>query len=366
MPENKEHSLLSPSASYRWINCSGSFLLPQFNEERDTTAADEGTLVHKLSELKLNENIWIDDKEEFNEVRSNPLYKQEMEEYSNAYVDFIESKDYQERLIEEVVDLSFIYPDFFGTSDCILMDNSGIEVIDLKYGKFPVQSKNNTQLMIYALGASKIYMNKFPEVKKKENFSIKLTIFQPRINNVSTWETNWKDLVLWYQNTLIPALGKIEYGAIEENTGDWCRFCPAQIFCREYSSNLIIDTDSDLKALSDSEIEDYYSKLTEIEKFLKKTKNYITSEIKKGKHFNNYKLVEGVNKRSWSNEELLINAMKLNEDYERVVQLPSVRQLEKELTKEEMEKYNGFIEIKKGNPQLVTRDNKKEELKFED
>ena len=72
--ETKTHSLLSPSSSERWINCSGSILLPQYNEERDTTAADEGSLIHKIAEYKLLKDEWNDFKEELDECRKSELY----------------------------------------------------------------------------------------------------------------------------------------------------------------------------------------------------------------------------------------------------------------------------------------------------
>lgn len=359
-----KHALLSPSSSERWINCSGSILLPQFEEERDTTAADEGTLMHRISELKLSADIWIDNKEELKDCKNDPLYDPIMEKYSDEYVEFIENKDYDIKLVEEIVDLNFIYPDFFGTADCILMSENGLEVIDLKYGRYKVPVINNTQLMIYALGAVRLYQNKFPD-KRDEDFPITLSIYQPRINNIDSWEIKWKDLSRWSSEVLIPAICKIKYEVVEENGGDYCRFCPANVFCGEYNSVLITDTESDIKALDNLQIENNLSKLEDVERYIKRIKSYITKEIKSGEHYEDYKLVEGRKTRYWEHEDQLKELLKDNGLLDKTIEIISPAKMEKALSKEEMENYKEFIGTKTGNPLLVKRTDRREELIFE-
>ena len=52
------HALLAPSAAKRWIACTPSARLEIAalggSAAKSSSAADEGTLAHKLSELKLN------------------------------------------------------------------------------------------------------------------------------------------------------------------------------------------------------------------------------------------------------------------------------------------------------------------------
>ncbi len=365
MASNK-HALLSPSSSERWINCSGSFLLPQYNEERDTTAADEGSLVHQIAEYKLMQDDWYDYKSELDECRKNDLYDPVMEHYTDEYVGFILNKDYDTMLVEEMVDLYFIYPDLFGTADCILMSESnGIDVIDLKYGRYKVPVENNTQLLIYALGAVKLYQNKFPETKQLDNFPIRLTIYQPRIKNINTWEIDWKTLCEWNNKVLVPALSKLKFEVVEENPGKWCRFCKANIFCKEYVGQIMFDSETEIKPLNNLEIEQNLIKAEELEKYIKSVKSYITDEIKNGQEFNNFKLVAGRKSRYWNDEEQLKKVLSSNNELEAVLQLPTPAQLEKKLGKKNMSDYNQFISSKTGNPLLVKKEDRREELKFE-
>lgn len=357
----KQHSKLAPSSAQRWLHCSGSVLLPQFNEEKDTSAADEGTLVHTLAEIKLDRDETSE--KELQELRSDPLYHPVMEHYTDNYAEFINDKDADEMLVEEILDLSFIYPNLFGTSDCILMNGGKkpkLEVVDLKYGKWFVNPENNPQLMLYALGAVKLFQKRFIGVP--DNFPVILTIYQPRIKNISSWETDFKALSEWCSTVLMPALSRISYEVIEENTGEWCRFCPARIFCHEYNDVYIGFDPEDIKAMSDSEIEEKLAEIEEVEKYLKTLKSYISSRIKAGTTFSRYKLVAGRKKRFWENEEGLKKALIENGDYENALELISPAQLEKKIDKD---KYSEFVGTQEGNPMLVKREDKRKELEFE-
>lgn len=367
---SKDHALLSPSSSERWLNCSGSFLLPQFNEERDTTAADEGTLMHRISEYKLLRDEWYDYKKELEECRKDELYFLTMEKYSDDYVGFIHSQDYDQILVEELLNLSYIYPDFFGTSDCILMkggEDPKLHVIDLKFGKYKVTPENNSQLMIYALGAVRLFQRKFPEIKGKSNFNIDITIYQPRIDNISTWNTDYQTLKGWTQDTLIPALSKIQHEVIEQNKGRWCRFCEARVFCKAYNDTYIGFDPEDIKALTNEEIERNLLTLEPLENYLKTLKNYIKEELQNGVEFNSFKLKKGSNRRFWNNEEKLKEQLIENNDFDKVVKLPSPFQLGKAVGKEKMETYyNQFIETKEDKPSLVKTEERREESTIED
>ena len=74
-------------------------------------------------------------------------------------------------LIEERVSMEEISEHIWGTADAILIGEKELEIIDLKSGKFPVDVENNTQLLIYALGALSRYGN--------EDTVVTMTIVQP-------------------------------------------------------------------------------------------------------------------------------------------------------------------------------------------
>ena len=51
-----EHALLSASSAYRWLACTPSAKLSEpYQNGRASDAAEEGTVAHKLAELKLQD-----------------------------------------------------------------------------------------------------------------------------------------------------------------------------------------------------------------------------------------------------------------------------------------------------------------------
>jgi hypothetical protein len=89
-------------------------------------------------------------------------------------------------------------PDVWGTADAIIIGKNRLVVCDLISGKFPVEAKDNTQLMIYGLGALSRYGN--------EDTTMELTIVQPRgfhpDGPVRTWDISAVDLVEWGYESL--------------------------------------------------------------------------------------------------------------------------------------------------------------------
>lgn len=86
------------------------------------------------------------------------FFDAEMAECTDSYVQYIteETAKYHNPavMVEQRLDFSAYVPDGFGTGDCIIIADEVLTVIDFKYGKnVLVSAKNNSQMMLYALGA---------------------------------------------------------------------------------------------------------------------------------------------------------------------------------------------------------------------
>ena len=134
-------------------------------------------------------------------------------------------------LIEVKLNYTHIVPGGFGTGDMILVGKTPegqgvIHVIDFKGGRGVfVDADHNTQMMLYALGALATYGYIWDiEI-------IRMTIVQPRLDNISTFECSRKELEDWGES--IKPIAHLAYeGKGEQKTGDWCRFCRAKPVCR--------------------------------------------------------------------------------------------------------------------------------------
>ena len=184
--KNRDHAILSASSAHRWMNCSPSARLELEFNDRSGIAALEGSAAHALGEYKLKKALGEKAKRPTSDFDC-----QEMEDYTDAYVDFIlEAIEMVKHsckdpliLIEKRLDFSKYVPDGFGTGDIVIIADKTLHIIDFKYGQgVLVSAEDNPQMKLYALGALELYDG----IYDIEN--ILMTIYQPRRENVSSWE----------------------------------------------------------------------------------------------------------------------------------------------------------------------------------
>ena len=201
MPPSK-HAVLSASSSHRWLNCSPSARLEQEFEDRETEAAAEGTAAHALCEHKLRRALKRQSRK--------PISKydcEEMDTHTDNYVQFVLETIAQAKEhcadpiinIEQRLDFSCYVPHGFGTGDCIIIADKTLHIIDFKYGQgVLVEAEQNPQMMLYALGALRIYDTLY------DIEDVAMTIYQPRRENISTWTITVSNLLSWAENELVP------------------------------------------------------------------------------------------------------------------------------------------------------------------
>ena len=151
--KDRTHALLSASGASRWMNCNPSARLEDMFPDCSSEFAEEGTLAHEISELKLTKYLKPMSLRTFNskmkKLKSHKLYKPEMENYTDVYVDTVKEllMSFEKPTaaeIEKKVDFSEYVPEGFGTCDFVTVDNSTLYIRDLKYGKgVPVSAEDN-------------------------------------------------------------------------------------------------------------------------------------------------------------------------------------------------------------------------------
>ena len=355
MPPN-DHALLSASSSHRWLNCNPSARLEREFADRETTAAAEGTAAHALAEHKLKRRLKL------RSERPVSVYDtDEMETCTDDYADFVMEQVTKERrrdpdtqvFIEQRLDFSCYVPEGFGTGDCLIVSRGRIHIIDLKYGMgLLVDSEENPQMKLYALAALKQYEEQY-QIKK-----VKLTIFQPRRENVSTWETTVAKLKKWATKELVPKAEKAFKGEGEYCPGEWCIFCKAAVKCRARAEDKLRLAQSEFKMpplLTDAEIEDVLAKLPDIKKWADEIQEYALAKALAGKEWTGFKLVEGRSVRKYTDERAVIeaaNAAGYHDIYKQ--SLISITEMEKLMGKAEFSKVLGALVTKpQGKPTLV-------------
>ncbi|MEY8414778.1 DUF2800 domain-containing protein [Tissierella praeacuta] len=372
----REHAILSASGADRWMLCNPSARLEEELAGTTSIFAEEGTFMHSLAELHLSLHISSITKRDFNsklkEMKENKFYTDEIEKAVEMYVDMVierinESGKGSLVLLEERVDFSTWVPEGFGTSDVLIISDNTIEVIDLKGGKgIKVEAEDNSQMKLYALGAINLYGMLY-NIEK-----IKMTIIQPRLDNISTAEMEIEELLDWAERVVKPNAERAFKGEGEYKPSyNSCLFCKAKAICRSRADENLKIACLDFRqppTLTDEEIVEVLSSIDELVKWAKDVEEYAFKEaVNNGKSWDGFKLVEGRRTRKYSSEEKVAEAL-LYAGYEEEKifskSLLSLTKLEKELGKKEFEEILGsLIEVPPGKLKLVPIDDKRVEVK---
>ena len=366
------HAILSPSGASRWMACTPSARLEQQFPDKAGEAAAEGTLAHSIGERFLKMNLTEDDAEKLDlqsEIQFisevNKLFKPEMLEYCQAYADFVLERyaDAKRRnadamiFLEKKIDLTQYIEEGFGTGDAFIIADETLDFIDLKYGKgVPVSAVENKQMMVYALGALHEFELMF-DIKK-----VRMTIYQPRIDNISEWEISVEDLKAWAASDLVPKAKLAYAGEGEFTPGAHCLFCRAKAVCKANADHQLEVLKYDFRdavLLTDDEIADILTKADTIEKWLKAVETHALDQaVNNGKQWPGFKLVEGRSVRVITDEagvedKLVAYGFKV-EQIQKPAELLGITALEKVVGKKKFEELlKDFVIKPAGKPTLV-------------
>ena len=359
----KAHAILSASSSHRWLNCPPSARLCETYEDKGSDYAAEGTDAHCLCEYKLRKALGmgaVDPSEHLT------WYSEEMEDCANGYAAYIlelveaakETCTDPVVLIEQRVDFSRWVEQGFGTSDAIIIADGTLRVIDYKHGLgVLVEADNNPQMMCYALGALELFDAIY------DIDSVAMTVYQPRRQNVSTFEMPKDDLYRWAEEVLKPTAELAFAGDGNFQCGEWCGFCKAKHTCRARAEANLLLAQHDFKLpplLEDTEIEVILYRVDELVAWASDIKEYALQQAISGKGWHGFKLVEGRSNRRYTNEAAVIQAVTDAgfDPYER--KLLGITSMQKLLGKARFEELlSPYIEKPQGKPTLVPESDKR-------
>ena len=369
MPPIK-HGKLSPSAAKRWMNCPGSVALEQaLPNPPQSEYATEGSLAHRMAEIKIQHEVMKKpfNKRECEDVKDaiNRFYASakevkgsfdEIKENTSKYVEWVKSVVPQKGLIEteRPMRLQDWVPEGMGTCDLSMIDfeNESAHLVDFKYGQVRVPAVRNEQLMIYALGLLSDYLVFGDELK-----TVKLSIFQPRIDYVETdtWKT--EDLLEWGNDILKPT-ASIAYREPTGNlryfkAGKWCKYCKAakagvcplektyaeRVAKIAKEQDVPVEENLDDLSIKKEEIEKILPYKHSIERYLNALEEASIDYLAEGEIIPGLKLVKRTSPERWAPNVNESGVSLLDDKGKRM----TVKQARKKLSDEDFEKVRPYI-----------------------
>jgi hypothetical protein len=297
----EDHAVLSPSSGKQWLTCTPS-VRAAANLQESSIYADEGSLAHKIGELLINRTLKRIRQSDFKArlvlLQANSLYFPAMLKHMEKYCSYV-MQQYNRALaidptaqifIEKKVSLREYVPESFGTADVMIFFRGHVWFIDLKYGAgVLVEAKDNTQLKLYALGAlefGSLFYTDFDEVQ--------LTIYQPRMDNISTDIIPAKTVIEWGESYVRPRAALAWEGKGERAAGEHCRFCKLRGSCAvraEYVQRVAQQAPAKAATLTVQEIARVLDGKEELKSWLNDVADYALQIARNGTEIPGYKIV---------------------------------------------------------------------------
>lgn len=366
-----DHALLSPSAAKRWLHCTPAPRLEASLPDSVTSFAQEGTLAHAYCAKKLKTFLNLPTEGEDAEIHAlrDTYHTGEMDEYTDTYQTIVLEKFNEARrrtpdarlFIETRLDFSRYAPDSFGTADALIIADGLMEIIDFKYGKgVRVSATDNEQMRIYALGAYDAYSLEY-DIRQ-----VRMTIVQPRLDNLSEQTIPVPELLAWADNVLIPQAAKAYKGEGEQSPGEWCRFCKVKPQCRALAEQVAEAAKTEAKLLPPDELAETYLPLLPVVKiWLASVEEHALSLALAGTELPGWKIVEGRSNRKITDTQAAAQALSeagyAQSDIYKPQELRTITDLERLTGKKRFAEIAGaFIQKPQGKPTLAPLTDKRE------
>lgn len=306
-----QHAFLSASSAHRWLECPPSAKACEGQEDRASPYAKQGTDCHELCAYLVEKSLGRDAADP---TESLEYYDREMQDCAESYCSYVmEQVEAAKKccpdpqvLVEQRLDFSRWVENGFGTGDCVVVADEVLQVIDYKHGVgVLVSAERNPQMMCYALGALELFDGLY-DIRE-----IRMTIFQPRRENVSTYSMTKEELLTWADEVLEPTAELAYEGKGEFKAGEHCQFCRVKAVCRkraEYNLELA-RYDFEMPAtLEDTEIAAILPRIDSLTSWAADLKEYALQQALSGTHYEGFKVVEGRSVRKYSDEAAAASA----------------------------------------------------------
>lgn len=266
------HAILSPSGSGTWLTCPASIRACRDIVDTGSVYANEGTQFHTLCEVEARYRLLGGSEEDYVDgildwmAETEEAWQDDQWRYVKQWIAFLDEAMQEDPdaivLLEQRVDTGV--PGSWGTADVVIISVTfgWVRVIDIKYGAgIWVDATENSQLMLYGIGGLGL-------VEKPTLITdVTVTVWQPRMGNISDYAITRKDLVKWRDSIIPIAKLALSEDAPFGPSESACRFCPAAGICAPRARYMLEQDFGDPTKLDGDEMADAYSRTSGLKKW---------------------------------------------------------------------------------------------------
>ena len=293
------HAKLGPSAAKRWMRCTASVaelerLERQLGPEPSGEYAQAGTAKHEAAEYCLRRPNSLPE-DTVGKVFEGYMIQEDDVEHFAQYVEMVRNLGKNADLLELETQVK-VLDEVWGTADAIVIRDGTLFVIDLKTGYHEIEAEDNPQLMLYGLGA---YLAYSPIWEINE---ICLIISQPRTGHQSLWNIG-PEVLEKFHGEVLDAVKEVEEDPQFRPSAGACEWCRNRATCPALTEMVEEEAKQDFAQLELVDLQAAFEKLPLLESYIKGVKAGIMERLEKGHTVPGLKLVEGVRRRRWSDQD---------------------------------------------------------------
>ena len=365
------HAKLSPSSAVRWMTCPGSVALSEGIEDKSSSNADEGSMMHAMAAKSLatgadlGNYVGTIDKETgltFQEkhVADVQFYVDHVMEICGATGGCLS--------VEERLPIGWMTgeDDAHGTADAVIATHDELIIVDAKFGFKEVEAERNPQLLMYAAAA-------YNELKVAYDFQrIRVVISQPRLGAKPEYTCTVDELNDFVGNVIAAsqAVGFAPEKLVPSPKG--CQWCRAKATCPALREDVLADFDVVVPEMADEDdLARVMANADMIENWVKAVRAEVERRLLAGTPVRGYKLVQGKRgNRMWESPEVAeatLKAMRIKHDMMYDYKLASPTSIEKlvkadEIGPRQWTKIQALITQSAGQPSVAPASDKRPAL----